>query len=119
MPKKSGLNVELASHANEPFLPSTYVEYTPQERGELRAFFEGDLWKKTLANMRMMRPPIFVLGLDGPLGNQIASNQLHRRQGWDLFEIALAKTILPGAPKKKALNETYPDEGRTDFNKSE
>lgn len=119
MPKKSGLNVELASHANEPFFPPTYVEYTPQERGELRSFFEGPLWKKTLANVRTYRPPIFPLGLDGPLGNQIASNCLHRRQGWDMFEVALARPILPPIEKKKALNETYPNEGRPDFEKTE
>lgn len=104
---------------NEAFLPPVYQEFAPEERRELRAFFEGPLWKKTLANIRTERPFLFPLGTDTVLGQQIACNRLHQRQGWEMFEVALAKTILPLPPKKKLLQETWPDSGRTDFTKPE
>lgn len=119
MPKKSRLNVELADHQQrEHFLPPVYLEYTPEERGELRKFFESPLWKKTLSNVRTARPPLFVGGTETPLGNQIANNRLHQLQGWQLFEVALARSILPEPPKRKQLTESYPDAGRPDFEKS-
>jgi hypothetical protein len=115
MTKSPRLKEVLAPLANEPFIPDLTQDLLPEEKGELRAFFEGALWKKVLANVRLARPSLFPTGLDTPLGPQIALNRLHQLQGWKLLEVALAQPIMAPLPKRKQLVESYPDAGRHDF----
>jgi len=97
MPKTPRLKAALAPRVNdEPLVPDIMQDLLPEEKGELRAFFEGRVWKKVLANVRLSRPSLFPLGLDGALGPQIAINRLHQLQGWKLLEVALAQPIQLG-----------------------
>lgn len=115
MPKTPRLNEALAPLATEPFIPELFQDFTPDERGDLRKFFESPLWKKVLMNVRTARPSLFPVGMDTPLAPQLAMNRLHQLQGWQLLEVALAQPILPPPPKRKQLVENYPDAGRNDF----
>lgn len=116
MPKTPRLNAALASRMNdEPLVPNITQDLLPDEKGELRAFFEGHVWKKVLANVRLSRPSLFPTGLDSALGPQIAINRLHQLQGWKLLEVALAQPIMAPLPERKQLTESYPDAGRPDF----
>ncbi len=119
MLKKSRLNEALAPLANEPFIPDLFQDLSPEEKGELRAFFNGALWRKVLANARTARPSLFPAGLDTPMGPQLALNRLNQLQGWKLLEAALSQPILPPVTPRKTLVETYPDAGRPDFQKSQ
>jgi hypothetical protein len=119
MPKTPRLKAALAPRVNdEPLVPDIMQDLLPEEKGELRAFFEGRVWKKVLANVRLSRPSLFPLGLDGALGPQIAINRLHQLQGWKLLEVALAQPILAPLPKRAQLVESYPDAGRPDFQRA-
>jgi hypothetical protein len=116
MPKTPRLKAALAPRMNdEPFVPDITQDLTPEEKGELRAFFAGPIWKKVLANARLSRPSLMPQGLDTALGPQIAINRLHELRGWMFLESALAQPILASIPKRKQLVESYPDAGRPDF----
>jgi hypothetical protein len=116
MSKTPRLKAALASRVDdEPFVPDLTSDLLPEEKGELRAFFESRTWKKVLTNVRSARPSLFPTGMDTPLGPQIAMNRLHQLQGWKLLEVALAQPILAPLPKRKQLVESYPDAGRPDF----
>jgi hypothetical protein len=116
MPKTPRLKAALASRVDdEPFVPDLTSDLLPEEKGELRAFFESRTWKKVLTNVRSARPSLFPTGMDTSLGPQIAMNRLHQLQGWKLLEVALAQPILAPLPKRKQLVESYPDAGRPDF----
>ena len=118
MPKTPRLKAALAPRVNdEPFVPDITQDLLPEEKGELRAFFESRTWKKVLANVRSARPSLFPLGMDTALGPQIAINRLHQLQGWKLLEVALAQPILAPLPKRVQLVESYPDAGRPDYQK--
>jgi len=118
MTKTPRLKAALAPRMNdEPFVPDITQDLLPEEKGELRAFFEGHVWKKVLANVRNERPSLFPRDLDSALGPQIAINRLHQLQGWKLLEVALARPIMAPQPQRKQLVESYPDAGRPDFQK--
>lgn len=118
MPKKSGPYVGMARHmtSEQATLPQ-YRELSQEEREAFRLFVNSNLWENVLNNARCERPTSFPAALDTALGLQIGNNQLHRKQGWEMFEAALIKQAIAPAPKKKALPETYPDAGRIDHTK--
>lgn len=115
MPKKPRLNEAMAPLTNEPFIPDICQDLTPEEKGELRTFFNTPLWRKVLANVRTARPSLFPIGLETAFGPQIAINRLSQLQGWKLLEVALVQPILPPTTARKPLAESYPDAGRPDF----
>jgi hypothetical protein len=120
MAKAKGLNVELAPHlTNETVNIPKYRELSLEEREALRDFFNSPLWEKVLNNARCEQPTNFPEGLNTALGLQIGNNQLHKKQGWQMFEVALVKQVMPPVQKKKAIPETYPDAGRIDYTKPE
>ena len=119
MPRKPGPYVGLARHTtSEPATIPVYRELTLNEREAFRVFINSNLWEKVLNNARCMRPSSFPGGLDGAFGLQIGNNQLHKKQGWEMFEVALMKQTQPPIQKKRELPQTFPDAGRIDNLKS-
>jgi hypothetical protein len=118
MANKNRLKVGLAVHdTEEDFIPSSYYEFTPEERGELRNIFTSAIWKKAYSNAKLMSPHLFPQGMDTALGVQIGNNRLHQLQGWELLRMALIKQTMVPAAKRMPLQETYPDAGRFDLSK--
>lgn len=98
-------------------MPPVRQELTPREREELRTFFSGDAWRKTIALARQHAPSPFI----PELGHQkvkirkfAAVAQLFRIQGWKMFEAALVKETKSPEERRPAIRDDYPDAGRID-----
>lgn len=82
---------------------------TLEERTALRAMFGSAAFKKALHNARLVAPTVFLAQgvLDSALGSVAANNQLHRMQGWSMFERALGRQVEDPKPPKPAAPEDY------------
>ena len=115
MPKKKGAKiVGVATLPEEGFLREPAQPLSLEERKQLRAFFASDLWKKVWRNALTQAPGCALTGLDTALGGVIASNQIHRQQGWEKFRLALLAQIEDKVPRPPRPPENYPEELKVD-----
>ncbi len=99
------------------FIPREKMPIAPAERLELRTFFESTSWQKVLFNARQCRPPEFPIipaTATDDMRRQLMSEQLCRRQGWLMFEHALAAETLVPKERQPKVPDNYPDAGRID-----
>lgn len=105
--KKSALIAGVAPLPEEGFLREAYNPLTLEERQELRTIFSSPLWRKVWHNAQLGSPPSLVPGLDTALGGVIANNQIHRKQGWELFSAALASQVVEKVQRAPRPADSY------------
>lgn len=110
MPLRKSANAGVASREIE----DTIVREEPlvfslEERTALRAMFTSAPFKKALHNARLVQPTVFLSQgvLDGALGSVAANNQLHRMQGWKMFENALGRQVEHPKPVAPPALDDY------------
>ncbi len=119
MPSKAkALRATGPAQDDEPFLIEKRQELLPDERVELRKFFETVPWRKVVHNARLSRP-VPSVNIPAALDNaesrrQLASEKLAEIRGWKMCEVAMAREVLTPEPQRIAPRDNYPDAGRVD-----
>ena len=80
-----------------------------EERTELKKIFDAPLFRKAFSNARLRKPTAFITGLFTAQAGQIASVQISRIQGWEMFEAALFLQTQDPKQKREPIEETFPD----------
>lgn len=110
MPRKKSVAAGVASREIEDtIVRQEPVLLTLEERTTLRAMFGSAAFKKALHNARLVAPTVFLAQgvLDSALGSVAANNQLHRMQGWAMFERALGRQVEDPKPPKPPVPDDY------------
>ncbi len=118
MPKKSAERGAGPPQDQEPFLLEQKMEFLPEERVELRKFFETTAWRKVVHNARLSRPaPMVTLPAAFDIAEnrrQMNSERLSEMRGWKLCEAALARETIHPQERRVAPKDNFPDGGRID-----
>lgn len=80
-----------------------------EERIELKGIFSNPVFIKAFNNAKLFRPPVVVPGLATQFGGQIATIQLARIQGWEMFEAAMFLQTQDKPPKLGPIEENFAD----------
>lgn len=110
MPGKKSAKVRVAPHeVEDTILRQEPILLTLEERTALRGMLTSAVFKKALHNARLVQPTAFLpQGVtDSALGSISANNQLHRMQGWAMFERALGRQVENPKPPAPAAPDDY------------
>ena len=110
MPRKKSANAGVAPREIEDtIIRQEPVVLTLEDRTALRAMFASAPFKKALHNARLVRPTEFLSPAitDAALGSVATNNQLHRMQGWAMFERALGKQVENPKPTPAPAPDDY------------
>lgn len=92
---------------------------TPAERQQLRDVMASPAYQKLLSLAENFKPSAHCAnagsGARDAFGNDRANARLGEIRGWDLHVTALFAALNPPEEIKQALQETWPDEARVDF----
>ena len=90
-------------------VPPAYKELDYADRLELAGLFSRPVFVQAWRNAEAFHPSCFPPGLDGALGNQIATNRLHELRGWELFRSALLRQAQDPVRLREPLKENFDD----------
>lgn len=116
MAKKPKLqNARVATELTEerPKVPAP-IPLVMEERDELTAILNNPVFIKAWRNAELFRPSPFPHAtehFEGEYGDNRASKQLARIQGWEMHKAALIKQTVEVAPKPRQLPDEYSDAG--------
>jgi len=82
-----------------------------EEREALREMFRNPVFAKAFNNARLAKPTVFAQGLASEHGGKVATIQLARLQGWEMFEAAMFMQTQDRILRQPAPTETFPDAG--------
>jgi hypothetical protein len=109
--KKVPLKVGVTPQPQEKdFLRVPAIPLSFDDRTALRAMFASPAFKRAWHNAQLSQPSCLIgVNLDTALGPMVASHQIHRQQGWEMFKAAILRQCDDPTPPKTPAEDRYSD----------